>query len=170
MRDEKKQPSMHFAGGGSGVQVAVGCDYDGFRWHLWFNKDQPPVLAANHTLYKNPLNSPDRRHRTAKLDAHAKSNAKLVALLLADAPRQIAEFRLAEAKREAQQKIEYDNRLAEKRLRDAAPELLEALDNVTASLENCLLHAGKPMPKADLTARQQRVAEARALIDRIRPQ
>ena len=120
----RRAPEMHFAGGGSGVQVAVGCDYDGFRWHMWFDKDKPPVLAANHTLYKNPLNSPDRRHRTAKLDAHAKANAKLVGLLLADAPRQIAEYRLAEAKREAQQKIEYDNRIAEKRLRDAAPELL----------------------------------------------
>lgn len=43
-------------------------------------------------------------------------------------------------------------------------DLLKALENVTASLDNVLLHQGKYMTKNDLLSRKQRVKEAEAVI------
>jgi hypothetical protein len=49
----------------------------------------------------------------------------------------------------------------------AAPELAEALDNVTAALENCLATFGKYMSDGDRIGRGNVAREARALADRI---
>lgn len=49
----------------------------------------------------------------------------------------------------------------------AAPELAEALDNVTAALENCLARFGKYMSDGDRIGRGNVAREARALADRI---
>lgn len=46
------------------------------------------------------------------------------------------------------------------------PDALEALDNVTASLESCLAHYADQMPVADRRGRTQVVAAARAILAR----
>lgn len=46
-------------------------------------------------------------------------------------------------------------------------ELREALDNVTAALETCLLHYGSQMPPADQSGRRGVVLEARRLLSKL---
>lgn len=48
-----------------------------------------------------------------------------------------------------------------------APAMREALDNVTASLETCLMHFGKDMPEADRITRERVSHEARAILNAI---
>lgn len=57
-------------------------------------------------------------------------------------------------------------RLENDDLLDVAGELVEHLDNVTASLENCLGHLGCHMTPADFTARTRLAKEARAMADK----
>lgn len=47
----------------------------------------------------------------------------------------------------------------------AAPDLVEALDNVTAIVETLLAHYGSKMPAGDLQGRTRVAAEARKLVD-----
>lgn len=49
-------------------------------------------------------------------------------------------------------------------IKEMADELAERLDNVSASLENCLAHNGKPMSEADFAARNTLCAEARQFL------
>lgn len=49
----------------------------------------------------------------------------------------------------------------------AAPELLEMLDNVTASLETCVAHFLNAMPDADRVRRAELARQARTLVDRL---
>lgn len=55
------------------------------------------------------------------------------------------------------------------RLIEAAPELLESLDNVTAALETCLAWFGDKMTEADRHQRTKLAGEARKLILEHRP-
>ena len=45
-----------------------------------------------------------------------------------------------------------------------APEMLEALDNVTAALETLMAFYGEEMPAADRQQRERVIAEARRVI------
>lgn len=47
---------------------------------------------------------------------------------------------------------------------DDTPDLLELLDDVSASLETVLLHQGKQMTPSDYAARKKLVAQARAVV------
>jgi hypothetical protein len=48
-----------------------------------------------------------------------------------------------------------------------APELREALDNVTASLETCMAHFAARMPAEDAASRERRITEARDVLQRV---
>ena len=48
--------------------------------------------------------------------------------------------------------------------RNAAPELVEELDNVTDALETCMAHFGNRMPEADQHARNRLIEQARSIL------
>jgi hypothetical protein len=129
-----KQPQLknYHAGPRMGLNtIAIGCeDEAGNRFHFWLNTATRNI--NNDIIYRNPpltLRRGDPGYfETSKRDATAKANRPLVAAMLDRADGLIAAFVEKERAIEAEQAKLRAEVEREKRIRDAGPELLAALE------------------------------------------
>lgn len=142
--------------------VALGCHYEGARYHVWLHPDTLTVhedIISGPVVYKNPLVD-DRNHpdyfNTRTLKTGSEFTVRLLESMLEvyKAKDLLAKFEAQEAKEEIERKakIAADARL--ERIRSLGPELLEALEGLLA-IPVCKGH----LPHID-TQRARRAAQA----------
>jgi hypothetical protein len=143
-----------------GGKLSLVCEYDGARYHVWVD---PATLAHDGDLYKNPplgtpTHSPDY-FRTRTLDAKAKANARLIDAMLAIAKQEdaLGKFHTRWAQTKQEQDAAQARRNSEQRVRDSAPELLEALQEMNRLAKG-------PAGGVDVAAKRAAIALADAAI------
>src|SRR3990167_8325555 len=121
-----------------GSGVSVGWNLDGARYHVWLKGDPAHFLLRENTIYKNPhqgTKSTDGSYfHTRQLDALAKSNTDILKAVFAEvqAKNLIQIAREEESKREGIRLQEAAENASQRRIRDLAPEMLEALKEARA--------------------------------------
>jgi hypothetical protein len=130
-----------------GDRVSVGWVIDGLRYHVWMNVKTKQIDSDRHfdggTIYKNPPLDVERNtpgHFNTRYLA-AKKNAATLAYVLAVVERDgliqqaIDEYNAEEAKKLA----EYAAAAKIERIKEAGPELLEALRKIAGLMESGML-------------------------------
>lgn len=111
--------------------AAIGCEYDGARWHAWIH---PVTLACDGPLYKNPplgTKPHDPGYfKTRHLDREANANKWLFDLMIAHAPAAIEAARKVEAEKIAAEEAARNADAAAERVRAAAPKMLAVLQHI----------------------------------------
>lgn len=120
--------------GRSGPRVALGCEYQGQRYHVWID---PSTGCVGHTLYKNPPLSArpgDPAHyRTRKLSVDSQFSQRLIAIMRDVMVIEGLVEKFCEQERQEAARLEAATAAAklEERKRQAAPRLHQALAALT---------------------------------------
>jgi hypothetical protein len=126
--------NVHICGGRSGDRVALACEMDGARYHVWIGIDDHAV--ENGILYKNPPLTAKRHDLeyfgTRRLNIGSYTSRRIVAEMLRvlKAEKLMDDFYVRERAKEAADEAERLALIAAERVREAAPVMLAALDEI----------------------------------------
>jgi hypothetical protein len=128
--------NVHICDGRSGNRVALACEMDGARYHVWIGIDDHAV--ENGILYKNPpltVTPYDPEYfRTRRLNIGSYTSRRIVAEMLRvlKAEKLMDDFYARERAKEAADEAERLALIAAERVREAAPAMLKALTSIPA--------------------------------------
>lgn len=120
--------------------ISIGCEYDGARYHIWLDRESLLPSAKGSVagvLYKNSLAAygEEGYFSTKHLCQDTELGRRLVPQMLNRARHLVAEERKRLVKERAEQDKKNEEEAAEERVREAVPELLEALKVMVAMVE-----------------------------------
>jgi hypothetical protein len=133
--------------GRGGDRIALGCEYQGQRYHVWLDHISRDLGA---TLYKKPPLDQKDGYRTQRLHVDSKFSRRLIAMMLAvmDDENLLEKFYAQERDHERGEIATLAQRLREARMHEAAPAMLQLLKSF--AMFDGKYAGGEPMDAVDL--------------------
>jgi hypothetical protein len=155
--DRHKRVTNISVGGTLGATLAIEFNYDGARFHFWWDPDQ---RQHDGKLHKNPLAGVKRgdpehfEHR--QLSAHAAANDRLVAQVLAyvDSHGLIAAYQKSETERSMKEQQDFIALRIENQIKKAGPQLLRLLTECLDYMDTGAPERGDRLPDCYVLARR----------------